>query len=507
MRSIKPMADLRATPRGFFTAAFLGFLALSAAWALAVPINGAPDEREHILRAAGVARGEFWSTPGDFINGGGGLVTAPASFDALTNAATCFAHNAEQPASCQAVGAGGAELGRYPSAAARYFPFYYFLVGLPSLAFSSVLGIYLMRLLSALVNAFFFASALESATESRLSRLFPAGVWAAATPMTFFLSGVVNPNSWEITAALSFWSAGVALLFGSSAGSGGRLIARLAIAATFMLFTRSLAPLWVALMLGVLATAGSLRPVLRAAGSRTVVKWSALVTVAAAASLTWTALARTVDLGAAEKQLSLLKRLEASINLLPARLQESIGNFGWINTPSPFLTYLIWAGVLSLLVLLALSTRALRPRLALLGLMGIIVSVSILLEVAAANRLGFFWQGRYSLPLEVGVPVLAAALCAREIPFPAAQLGRLIPWLIVSLACGQLLALWFAMIRFQSGIGSTLNPLNGSWHPPGGSLPVLILAVAGLVTCTAVVTWGTGRRASSPGRSLESQNE
>ena len=38
---------------------FMLFAAVAGAWALATPIDGAPDEASHVVRAASVARGEI----------------------------------------------------------------------------------------------------------------------------------------------------------------------------------------------------------------------------------------------------------------------------------------------------------------------------------------------------------------------------------------------------------------------------------------------------------------
>src|SRR5438132_7314987 len=63
--------------------AFLSFACLGAAWVFATPINAAPDERDHMLRAAAVAQGELVAKKGAVVRGTGAVVTAPASFSAL----------------------------------------------------------------------------------------------------------------------------------------------------------------------------------------------------------------------------------------------------------------------------------------------------------------------------------------------------------------------------------------------------------------------------------------
>ena len=85
-----------------------------------------------------------------------------------------------------------------------------------------------------------------------------------------------------------------------------------------------------------------------------------------------------------------------------------VGWFGWLDTPAPVGVHLAWAVALLATVLLGL--RAARPvRAALVVLLGIgTVAIPVVLELASANTVGFYWQGRYTLPLAVGVPLVAA---------------------------------------------------------------------------------------------------
>jgi hypothetical protein len=237
--------------------AFLSFGCLATIWAIATPINGSPDEREHVVRAAAVARGQFVAQNGAYVNGTGALVLAPASLSALMSPSSCFFFRPDRTAACAKAGKATTAVSPQVSGAGRYFPLYYGIVGLPTLMLQNVQALYLMRLVSVLGNAILVASAVTSAAAWRRSPLLVTGLYAAVTPMILFLSGMVNPNSWEITAGLCLWTSSLALLFAEDRAEDSRLLARVGIAAIVLVCMRSLSPLWLALIL-LLATSAAL---------------------------------------------------------------------------------------------------------------------------------------------------------------------------------------------------------------------------------------------------------
>src|SRR5207253_5777437 len=115
---------------------------------------------DHIVRAAAVAHGQIVARSGSYVAGTGGLVLAPASINAAAGPAACFAFRNQQTADCAKPRPSPPTLVSMPSGAARYYPVYYGIVGLPSIPFPSALGIYLMRLVGGLGSAALAASAL-----------------------------------------------------------------------------------------------------------------------------------------------------------------------------------------------------------------------------------------------------------------------------------------------------------------------------------------------------------
>ena len=119
-----------------------------------------------------------------------------------------------------------------------------------------------------------------------------------------------------------------------------------------------------------------------------------------------------------------------------------IGVFGWLDTPAPLLTYLVWYVAIGVVVLLALSSTHARGNVALLFLVALVVLVPMAISYREAHRLGLFWQGRYTLPMATGIPVLATALIDGT-----AVLGAIRSRLTVLLCIGSVWLTWPAFTR------------------------------------------------------------
>ncbi|MDQ2825969.1 MAG: DUF2142 domain-containing protein, partial [Actinomycetota bacterium] len=248
---------------------------LGVLWSLASPLFSVPDEPTHVARAAAVARLQFVGTDRtgegsddkcvrDVAGPTVGPVTCtyftlPQIFAAGYGVPVCFKFLPGVTADCAPAMRGSTRTTQVASTAGSSLPLYYFLTGLPSLVFRSAFGVRLMRLVSGGLCAAFLASAFLSARSVGRGILAPAGVLVAATPMTFFLAGAVNPNGFETAAAIGLWAAGAALVTGSV---DARLPVRAGVAAVALALTRPLSPLWVA-VIGLVLLAAAPVPLLR----------------------------------------------------------------------------------------------------------------------------------------------------------------------------------------------------------------------------------------------------
>jgi hypothetical protein len=86
-----------------------------------------------------------------------------------------------------------------------------------------------------------------------------------------------------------------------------------------------------------------------------------------------------------------------------------------------------------------------------------VVAVPVVLEARSISEVGYFWQGRYSLPLAVGLPLVAAAGSRAAARRPAALL------LIAVLAACHLVSYVIALGRYTVGTGRGLGLTGGAW--------------------------------------------
>lgn len=165
-----------------------------------------------------------------------------------------------------------------------------------------------------------------------------------------------------------------------------------------------------------------------------------------------------------------------------AYLTQSIGVLGWLDAPLPRGAVAGWVVLVGVLVGVALRRRAWTAVTLAGGVLALAVVTAWAFELQSGNQTGTYWQGRYSLPLLVGVPLAVTLL-----PGGAAQprrLGRLgLGVGAVALALVNVAA-WAAARRWAVGIAGPYAP----WHWGMELAPVHPLAVlAALAVASAAV--------------------
>ncbi|HEY3548227.1 MAG TPA: DUF2142 domain-containing protein [Propionicimonas sp.] len=474
----------------------LALAVLQGIWSVAMPPMASPDEPSHVIHAAAVARGQ-WS--GDLgpaptttaSEGRATTVRLPSDYLAVSRLQDCFAHYPDQPASCQrTVPAPDGTTADVTTYAGQYPPLYYLLVGWPSRFLPAVPSMYAMRLVSAVIAAALLVWGLyRLRTVTR-----PAGwMWAAIaaiTPMTLFIGAMVNPQALEIPAAFAFWAACLALVRSPDEPSRGTVV-QAAVAGALLVNARTSGPFWaltivvVALVVappGRLRTLWGLRPI----------RWALGVAVAAGLAVGAWVLTHGAVVGGAV----LFPRYSSPLRVVALMLADSygflmqmIGNFGWLDAPSPPLTVMVWTVVVGTLlaIVIAISGRRLRAGL-LLGLLAV-VAMPVALQIPTAANTGIIWQGRYSLPVAVGVPMVAAvALTAIGGPYDE-MARRIVRWGVVpAAAVAHVAAFLWAMRRYSVGLFGQLITRSPDWSSPLGYLTaVAIYAVP--VAALALVAW------------------
>ncbi len=465
---------------------FLGFFLMSSVWALSMPIGAGPDEPAHILKAASVARGEFLGSP-SADNSAATVVRVPAALGEAHSWA-CFAFDPMTSGACQIISESAADadgLVAVTTTAGLYNPAYYFLVGGPTLlGLEPVATVMSMRVLAALVSSVLMAWMFQV-----MSRII-APLWAltviavAATPMVFFLNGIVNPNSFEILGGAAFlvallwfaitpnprernWSPLLLMVVGGALGANAR----------------GVSPMWMFLA-GVLFLI--LTPQARLKTVFTYPRFLiglGVVVLAAIFGVAWVLKTGTLNqMGDFPGQNSSPAGVFFRMLLNAPSDPGLIAFFGWLDTPAPGFVYAVYGfGILSLVIAGIVYSQG-RWRVGVFAAISSFFLVPAILQAASLKSSGFIWQGRYSLVALVllliicGYSVASNTLLARgsdaELPKP---LVTTLGLALTLFAVAQFWAFFSNMQRYTVAVGgSPFDVLTSpDWQPPVlGTIPL-----------------------------------
>lgn len=487
----------RLDDRRIWWISFLVLGALGAIWALSMPPLVGPDEPAHAGKAAAVVRGELtWVAREDIAGTSDVDVTRSEIWLRMPRAYAepdyaCIALPPLRPASCMTPVPRVTDEVEAINSAGAYPPVFYALVGWPSLLLPPSKAMYLMRLVNVALCSALLASALVAARRVDVSGTTVIGVAAALTPTVLFLTAVINPNALEIVAAVCSLVAGLELLRTVRKPST-RSITRFVVASSLLVLARPLSMLMFLAIVALLALAASDGAHLRMlAGDRRVRIGAVVLSVAAGFAAFWLAYAspQRALWGGPRPGITLSEALRESASMFPWRVRQMIGVFGWIDAHDALPVWMIvwWLGVVGVLVVGALVVGSARQRLAVVASVIGVVALT-LSEITQAERIGFVWQGRYSLPVAIAVPILAAWVIGTSGRIRPRSLRGMGALAIGSLTVFLLFSYVVVMRRYVIGAPSPyLDYLfEGDWEP---KLPKhLLLALAALAT-TALGLW------------------
>lgn len=386
-----------------------------AAWAFSTPLMSGADESDHAIRAAAVVRGqpvggatrELLGHPNVFIE-----VEVPEAYSEARVVSTCFIDppddNPDQTfqrageKECRSSMQGGFRTVTTTTLQYRGQPSYYAVVGLPTLIWPGAAGVTAMRVLSGAMTAALLAAALLTARSLPGSPLLPIAVLAGATPVCLWLSGQVNSGGFEIAAALLLWSSAVVLV--RAEVPTGRMVTGVGLSFTLLTICRGLSP---AFGLGVLAVVAlvSDRARLRSLTRRRDVRiWGSVGAVATLASVAWLAFIQLrYPLDARPGT-----GVASALGSWDWYLRQAVGVFGVNEIVLPLPAVMAWGAVVAVIVAVGLASASGRDR-AVVGLFAVgAFALNVTAEGLSFPPIGYYWQGRYVLPLLVGVAVLAA---------------------------------------------------------------------------------------------------
>ncbi len=476
-----------------------GVLLVQVAWILSLPPFRGIDEFDHAYRAAAVAHGQLLPSSRPVVAGRGDYVEVPAS---LVEAArpVCESYDYTGPDNCNAAAELPDGYVEVASAAARYNPVFYWLVGKPASLFSGSANVYALRVVAALLGAAIVWCAGYALGVGFRTAWPLLGAGLAMTPVMVYSLSLGAPNGVEMGSGLALWSALLALRAPTTAPAvERRLVLVAAVAAAVLATTRLLGPVWLVLVLAVaLPFLGRARLTAIAHRHRWLSAAAATLVVAAvAAALLWTRLAAPNSL-TREEDLALQDPFTSALGLAPLWVLQTIAAFPTRSEPAPTVVY---ATVIGAAVLLLAAASRRMPRtwwFVLAGAVGVWLGAQVVITTATYAQLGAVWQGRYALPFAVGVPVLLAALVDRHRPTgpPPALLAVAVPLLTAAHAVSATHVLTRETAE---------SPLSGSssWVTAPSPVIVLIVVVAGAMLIGALLTPGgllaaSRRRVAAP---------
>ncbi len=391
------------------TFAALVLLSLSVVWSLSTPMGGGPDERDHASRGFSAVGGTLVGGETDL--GGGSTAVEVAAWITRLEAG-CYAFHTDQPVSCAPHVGTDTTRSEIVTRAGQAPPLYHLATGLPLRAAAGRTGLFGARLWSAAVAAALVGAALSLASFHRNRVLLVPAVLLAWTPTAAFLSGVLNPSTWEIAGAALTWVAGVVLIDDDYPLPVRIPATGLAVGASVLVLDRQLSPVILAVAATTLAVAAGWNRIAQLLRYRSAQVALGVIAVASVAAAVWMLAYRPLEAGTdirvttddSDNELAALAFGRQSLLLI-----QMIAWFGWLDLRGPSAVTSTWLAAALLLVTLAALTARRRDGIVLAALVAVTIALPTVIEATSVRTHGQTWQGRYTLPLALGIVVFAAA--------------------------------------------------------------------------------------------------
>lgn len=509
-------------------AALVGLLVLC--WIVGNPRSSGPDEPSHMVYSAAVVRFDF-DGAADPLDRSGELFVLPGMVGAPDPG--CWAQQPDVGVGCANLQPIGTAESLRSTRSSEYAPWAFILPGLASFIPSATGYAYLARLLNSLLPVLLVSASLLLLARDRASAATAALL--GATPIVWFTFGIVNPSALAIAGGLALWtgllvrrSDAAAIL--AMAGWAALLLARrdgplwaaaIVVTCCLLVGTRprqlweqrlGRRGRWVALAL----TPLPLLPIIRTSemGFDLLLAASTISILLIDLGMAWWSLHTTRSARLTFGLIATVAATATAVMLLVSRpgglesetirlvvtntgrhLEQLVGVLGWLDAPVPTTgVYLFWAAIGGLATVAVLEYRPAAIAFS-VGLAFAVVA-AWMLELGSGADYGMYWQGRYTMPFAIGLPIV---LTWRPRP------GGLVDRLDVHLAVAGWLILNMGFFAAQRrwGVG-----INGSWYPWdwdtwGSRAPAPALLAAHLVVSGALaarlVSRGPDR--SAPDRS------
>lgn len=465
------------SPRRTFAGFLIGLLAIQAAWIAAMPAFRGPDEFDHVYRADGVAHGAIMPGLEDHAVMRGQLTPVRASvieaaepvcdFYQYTLYYNCHPYRSASTGTWNAAGSG----------AGRYNPAYYIVVGNVARPFHGVGVDYAMRIATAVACAVLLAWAASLWLARGRSRWRTLGLLTALTPVLLYSTAIAAPNGVAYAAGVLLWVGGLVLIRSTGSPARSPLLA-VVVGAALVCNTHTTGPLWLLLIAIALII---LEPARCLALLRHRRAWLAIagVGIGGIASVAWTLISRAN-----------LSPPPDVLNADPAFGQLVLNNVVWLlqtiaafplrNESAPAAVYFLWLVPFAMLMALVVRLRG-RVLAVTLWLSGCVILTATVLVWIAYRYEGYAWQGRYGLPLVVGLVLVPAAYAGDRRPY-----GPLFDCAVGAMVIATGISVWHVADHERSFV---LLPFTS--HVTGGPILAGALAALGFAVLAFVVRTGS----------------
>lgn len=457
----------RATsPRRAFWYSFVALFALSTVWALANPLMASVDEPAHVIKAAATVRGASdVSADGDAT--GIGSVELPQLYEQLATYPNCFAFQPNQSAACQQELSGDTDASVVVTTSAiNYNPLYYALVGWPALLPDGEHTVYLMRVLNAALSSALLGFAVAILAGLRARRWVGIAVLLCLTPTFVNLMGSVNPQSVEVTGAVLLWVSLLALLRSPDDRLHTVRLVGVVVSTVFVANARGLGPMLVVVILVLCILAAPWHRTVDLFRDRR--SWWALgaSVLACVAATAWILGADALPEGSGTVGISLRENVFRTLGLTSAYVQQLFVALGWLDVGVPMWVIFLFVSTVAVLVFLAWSAGSWRDRLTIAGTATVTFLMPVLTHAVQADKIGYFWQGRYAFPIAIGIVLVAGFALSERDPLPAWFTVNLVATVSTALVAAQVVVFYSNLHRYASGFeGGWVLTEPLSWSP------------------------------------------
>jgi len=378
------------------------------------------------------------------------------------------------------------------SAAARYNPLYYVVVGTIANNFHGNGFLYAGRATGALLCTFLIGLAVWILLGFTRTAWPLTGLLLAATPTTLYSSTVLAPNGLEMAGGLTLWVSLLALTRPNREQSRpDRTAAYLAamLAVSVVANAHGLGPVMVALTVAIVVVWRGPALALRRSRPQTRIEWVALAgtVLAVSFSVYWYLTSGANDPGQEATTFS-GSPIPAMVNGIVLWPLQAIAAFPLRDQPAPMAIYAIWIALLTVLAVVGLRSTGLRSRVGLIALTVITLSYAVpwLLTAQTYHDIGASWQGRYGFPFTAGLFLLLG--WAAEHGGQRVRLARRMPptvFAFAAVAMGVVEA-----VGTRATVGHELDDRRLAkvvhWLPPDTFLLIGVCVVAGFLWAAAI---------------------